>query len=428
MKAKRSHLRLISLGLLAAASWPAPAFAIPVFARRYQTSCVTCHVAFPRLTPFGEAFMRQGYRFPEDDEGHVNQEPGDMELGNPAYRDMFPSAVWPSSMPSIPPLAVVAHGWIGGDPFLGREAPSELSFDNLGANVDLFLAAHLGKRFTVYGKLGVGTGPSVQVQHQRLFLSINDVLPDSTIRVGQFVPEIFQANQSARTCTTCHFSMRRPVGQSQWNYGSQVGVEIADTVAHRLRYVVGVVEGNGNQPNLEKDFYVRLAAKLGGLSLDGRSGGTESSDNWVDNSVELGVFGYYGNAELATADEAGEPVTVRDRFFAAGGDVFATWRDVGLYGLALHEVHGQPTYADKQVRVERYVGRLRYVFFPWLVPEATFEYFNTELDQDMTYQVMGTVDLLVRANMKVWLEVIGRRNVRAPFEFSSARAVLDVGF
>jgi len=77
--------------------------------------------------------------------------------------------------------------------------------------------------------------------------------------------------------------------------------------------------------------------------------------------------------------------------------------------LAIRELHTQPTLMDKQVQVERYVGRARYVVYPWLVPELTFEYFNTELDRDMTYQLQGTVDVLVRANLKVWADVIGRR-------------------
>jgi hypothetical protein len=38
-----------------------PANAIPAFARMYGTGCVTCHVVVPKLTPFGEAFRRNGY-------------------------------------------------------------------------------------------------------------------------------------------------------------------------------------------------------------------------------------------------------------------------------------------------------------------------------------------------------------------------------
>ena len=46
--------------------------AIPVFARKYQTACQTCHWAtFPALNSFGRAFKDNGYTFPSDDEVYV---------------------------------------------------------------------------------------------------------------------------------------------------------------------------------------------------------------------------------------------------------------------------------------------------------------------------------------------------------------------
>ncbi len=52
----------------------APARAIPAFARKYGTSCLTCHTIYPKLTPFGEAFRRNGYRFPGVDGDFVKQD------------------------------------------------------------------------------------------------------------------------------------------------------------------------------------------------------------------------------------------------------------------------------------------------------------------------------------------------------------------
>ena len=49
---------VLSAVVLTAAS---PAQAIPAFARKYGTSCLTCHTVYPKLTPFGEAFRRNGY-------------------------------------------------------------------------------------------------------------------------------------------------------------------------------------------------------------------------------------------------------------------------------------------------------------------------------------------------------------------------------
>ncbi len=77
------------------------AYAIPVFARKYETSCTTCHVAFPKLNAFGEAFRIAGYQIPEGDEEFIKQEP--ILLGNEAYKRVWPEAIWPSTLsPSIP--------------------------------------------------------------------------------------------------------------------------------------------------------------------------------------------------------------------------------------------------------------------------------------------------------------------------------------
>jgi len=39
-----------------------PGRALPLFARKYNLQCTTCHFAFPRLNAFGRAFRQNGYR------------------------------------------------------------------------------------------------------------------------------------------------------------------------------------------------------------------------------------------------------------------------------------------------------------------------------------------------------------------------------
>ncbi|HLW38133.1 MAG TPA: hypothetical protein VKR99_06865, partial [Candidatus Eremiobacteraceae bacterium] len=46
------------------AALPSPAHALPVFAHRYGFSCETCHTVVPQLNPFGQAFLRAGFRIP----------------------------------------------------------------------------------------------------------------------------------------------------------------------------------------------------------------------------------------------------------------------------------------------------------------------------------------------------------------------------
>jgi len=53
------------------------ASAIPAFARKYQANCALCHSNEPRLTPFGQKFLENGYQFPGTTDG---SETGKMKL------------------------------------------------------------------------------------------------------------------------------------------------------------------------------------------------------------------------------------------------------------------------------------------------------------------------------------------------------------
>src|SRR5450631_2099810 len=82
----------------------APASAFPIFARKYQTSCTTCHSVYPKLNPFGEAFRLNGYRMPKETEELIKQKP--VSMGSEAYKRVWPDAVWPNELPGNAPLAV----------------------------------------------------------------------------------------------------------------------------------------------------------------------------------------------------------------------------------------------------------------------------------------------------------------------------------
>src|SRR5215510_9997762 len=81
-----------------------PVSALPIFARRYETSCMTCHVMFPKLNAFGIAFRNNGFRIPLNEEKFAKTP--DVTLGAPAWKKLWPKAVWPGDIPSIPPVAI----------------------------------------------------------------------------------------------------------------------------------------------------------------------------------------------------------------------------------------------------------------------------------------------------------------------------------
>jgi hypothetical protein len=81
---RRPHPRaLAAIGGLAALCLLVPtreAGAIPAFARKYRVSCALCHQPAPRLTPFGEQFAGNGFRFALDEPPQGEVDTGDAEL------------------------------------------------------------------------------------------------------------------------------------------------------------------------------------------------------------------------------------------------------------------------------------------------------------------------------------------------------------
>ncbi len=98
---KRS-LPLLALVLLVFAAHQS--LAIPAFSRMYGTSCSTCHIDFPKLNDFGKAFKDAGFKFPKDDESMIKIPP--VMLGAPANAELWPKAIWPGTIPGIPPIGL----------------------------------------------------------------------------------------------------------------------------------------------------------------------------------------------------------------------------------------------------------------------------------------------------------------------------------
>jgi hypothetical protein len=84
--------------------------AIPYFARKYETACSTCHNNFPELNDFGEAFKKNGWKFPKDDDTYVKQPP--VLLGATAQKQVFPKALYPGEIPSTIPVAFRYSGFL----------------------------------------------------------------------------------------------------------------------------------------------------------------------------------------------------------------------------------------------------------------------------------------------------------------------------
>src|SRR5438046_1547291 len=122
------------------------ALALPIFARRYETSCTTCHAVIPKLNPFGIAFRNNGYRIPLADEKLLKSQ--DVSLGAPAWKQLWPKAVWPEKIPSIPPIAFRAAV----DVNIRPTQPMHTNFD-FPDFMSIYFAGPAGDTLSFFGSL-----------------------------------------------------------------------------------------------------------------------------------------------------------------------------------------------------------------------------------------------------------------------------------
>ena len=71
--------------------------AVPSFARKYRTSCATCHNVYPQLNSFGRLYRAKGYRMPGKDERFVRDAP--VPLGDSTADRLWPHALRSSDIP-----------------------------------------------------------------------------------------------------------------------------------------------------------------------------------------------------------------------------------------------------------------------------------------------------------------------------------------
>ena len=356
------------------------ASAVPVFARKYQTSCQTCHIAFPKLNAFGEAFRLNGYRMPAETEELIKETP--LALGSDAYKKTWPSMVYPSSIPGHVPVAInIKMADVYSSSFDGTNRSINRNDFQFPQEVNLFTAGTLGEKFGFLGELTFEQGAGVSIE--RAHLTANSVVgPEHAVnfKVGMFAPDFADGFQEMWLMTNngidTMFSynpigVRGGTGLADSGGGISIpgnvqAIEFYGVAYHRFFYTVGVTNGlgavpatSGNDPHSAKDWYARFDYKFGGMGLDGdTTGKTLPPENWRENSVRVGILGYHGtgnDVSFDVNDELGNPFGVIDRRYdRVGLYVSWFWRDLNVFGSYVHgtdalTVTDQTTLAENRI-------------------------------------------------------------------------------
>ena len=410
--------------------WPTAADAAPMFARKYQTTCQTCHVVPPALNPFGQAFRRNGYRMPDGGE-EVARKEEPVTLGQEAHAELFPNAVWPGDLPATAPLSIVMQGGFVLSEGLGEAhghgstpaiAPEEAGHDahegadakwggQLGlGEVALVWGATLGETLSTFGKVAVTAGDhGGTVMVERPHLVYTPLGARLGLKLGIFDPGLTPSLSMHRNVNGHDLRFTSvSLGDNAWApEPEQMGMELFGVSAFgRLGYTVGVVEGGGNETNRAKDFYGRLEYKLGGMALDG-VGGTTESKPWAEWSVALGLFGYKGFATFL--DPTGGTERQSDAFLRTGGDVDVHLGDVQLMLAGYHQADERPVFGNADPgSLQAGIAQFQYVVLPWLTPSIRYELFRQFLpsveETEMAHHVLVSVNALARANLYVRLQ------------------------
>lgn len=207
---------------------------------------------------------------------------------------------------------------------------------------------------------------------------------------------------------------------------TQMGLELWGATAGvggrgGLEYALGVVNGNGsgdfetlgtNDNNNSKDVYWSASYKIGGMSVMGEADSApQSANNWQDDSVRLGVFGYHGKTPFTfthTADEAPVPetFTVTERFRRIGADVDINYGNLNLFGAYVWgRTEMDPMMLEgSETTFRSLLTQADYVVYPWLI--ASLRYERADYDEAFgdVQRWVPHVTALLRANVKLSAE------------------------
>ena len=445
------------------------ASAVPAFARKYQTSCQTCHIVFPKLNAYGEAFRLRGYRLPGETEEMVKQPP--VSLGAPAYKKLWPQSIWPGEISSAVPLAVNVkladlNTSSRADDGSVTSVKNDLQFPQ---EVNIFGAGTLGEHVSFLGEVTFGENPdgtvAVELEHAHMGFD-SPFGPEDLFhfRIGKYAPNVVDGFQEMWLSTDAGIDSLfgyNPIGiHGGTGLAGDVsptpisipalvrGIEGYGIIKHRAMWVAGLANGIGPSAtdttgrfdgNNAKDVYARFDYKIGGMGLDGDTGGQPVPDkNWRDNSLRIGVFTYRGdgsNINFPVTTDTGLETNVQDVHFLRTG-VYASlfFQDLNVFGAYLHGTDSLSVFDAASAGLvstiepdyHAWFTQADYVLYPWL--QAGFRY-ETLTPADPSALSLRTgvfnVSALVRANVKAMVEY--QRDMRQG-DNHSLNAVLRFAF
>lgn len=392
-----------------------PARAIPVFARKYATSCQTCHTIYPKLTPFGEAFRRNGFRFPGTDSDYWKQDTVALQPKTASGEG--------ATLTAIPPLSFGANGEALIHPDKNASAAiadnsTRWSLADLVAEGHVWTGGSLSDRITYFGEVTFSSDGTIDLEHAQVFF--NDLFGPQhavNLRVGRGFNTI-----STFGPHSSYLSDTRGVslavaglegGSPSWNALDHYnGLEVTGVLAGRLDYSLGINAGLTSQPVNPENVYAHVGYKLGGMRLDGEGkSGTNPERPWEETAFTLEgwVYHAFGAADFTDPTGAAPTLRLNDTTNGVGGGLRAQWGSLELNSGVYFEHHTHPVPdftagVGASADAFAHYDELSYMILSWLVPAVRFEYFSLSpagASRQSLYRILPGVALTVTPNIKL---------------------------
>jgi hypothetical protein len=258
--------------------------ALPAFARKYGMPCSSCHVAWPMLSPFGQAFKDNGYQMGNDRDAPIFQ--------NPAY--------WPVTFRMTP----VWHRENTNRAAVDNTASGEASVTTHGfdwSGLDFHTGGTLAKNFSFY--VLPSSDNTGAFHFETVFARIDNIGGSSwfNVKLGKFELDNLLSEKRILTLTSIsgvytnyHFQPATEGAGANplftpYAFGigdNQVGLEVmGHSKDDRTRYSASVLSSNDGSPGLPTSrgydafFTASQAFQVGSLGVQ-----------------RLGAFAYLGQA------------------------------------------------------------------------------------------------------------------------------------
>ena len=271
-------MKRLALVLLAAAATASPLEGIPAFARKYGVSCAMCHDPIPKLNPYGELFLANGYAL----------SPGDT-TGATSAGD--PLLVMSSTFPIAMRLDAYLRAQSGQNVRTDFQTPyvvKILSGGPLARNVSYYV-------YMVLAEDGaIGPLEDANVTFSELFGA------PLSVTVGQFQIIDPLWKRELRITLEDYAILKQSPGSSSANLTYDRGLMVGFDPTSTTSIVAELVNGNGIDAAGAGGTFDEDSPKTGFLAVMQDVG-----------AFRLSLLGYYGNQEFTPT--GGSAVTNRTR-------------------------------------------------------------------------------------------------------------------